>query len=1238
MNMTSRRFVVIAVVASCHVVAHLAADALADQAGESRPNILWLTAEDLSPHLGCYGDGYARTPNLDALAREGVRYTRAFATAPVCSPARSCLITGMYATSLGTQRLRSQFPVPETVRAFSALLREAGYYCSNNVKTDYNLQDEAAFIADAWDDSSATAHWRNRKPGQPFFAVFNFMTTHQSRTSVWPHEQFEREIGSQLSPDERHDPAAANLPPYYPDIPEARRAWARYHDCITRMDQEAGELLDQLAADGLAEETMVFFYGDHGMGMPRGKRLLHDSGMRVPLLIRIPERWSDWAPAERAAVDNRLVSFVDFAPTVLSLCGVDRPARMQGIPFLGPATGPPRRFAYGARDRVDEVFDLSRSVRDDRWLYIRNFMPHLSWMPPEHFSDGSTFRRLWTRLAAAGQLTGAPLAYTAPHRAREELYDTGNDPHQLENLAQSPSHQEQLAAMRAELRNWMVDSRDVGLLTESQIWQRMNGTPFALARDEAQYPLDRLLAAADLVGRADAWQEQVRLLADADDGIRYWAAVGLNAALQLGSVGLEQIGEPLRGRLSDTSPVVRVEAASALAAAGEPDAALPVLLQVLSTGDRPEDVLHAARGLELLGDKARPAVTEMRQVLERAREHEARSDIWMFIRFSLESALSVLDVTVAPEARTQADRPNILWITSEDNSPYLGCYGDPLALTPNLDRLAAQGVRYRHALANAPVCSTARTTLITGMHACSLGAQHHRSRVRIPDAFRLYPHYLREAGYYCTNNSKTDYNLDSTGEVWDESSPRAHYKNRPPGQPFFAIFNLTVSHEGQVAPPEGKDDGSFRVPPEQVVLPPYHPDTPEIRRDWAHYYDQMTRMDEQAGTLLRELEESGLAEDTIVFYFSDHGGALPRGKRNLHDSGTRVPLIVRMPSKWSRWAPAEPGQWVERLVSFVDFPATLLSLAGAPIPDHFQGSAFLGPRTADPPEYVFLYRGRMDERYDTARAVRDRRFRYIRNGSPHRPWGQHYSYPFEVLPSMRAWHAAFQSGKCSPVEARYWLPKPAEELYDVVADPFEIENLAGDARYAEQLLAMRAALRSELIATRDTGFIPEGMFQRLAGQGTIYAYARSDAYPIERIANLADRATSRDPSVLSDLLVAMDDPHPVIRYWGAVGCLLLQDAAEPARERLLSLLQDDWADIRVVAAEALGFLGAADQGLAALAAIVERGNPHEILAALNALDFMRQAGHVPLAAAQAVVRDLQPGEPAERIVKYLLAN
>lgn len=602
-----------------------------------QPNILWITAEDLSPNLGCYGDAYARTPHLDAFARESVRYTQAFATAPVCSPARSCLITGLYATSLGTQRLRSQFPVPSSVRGFAALLREAGYYTANNVKTDYNLRDERAFIRDCWNDCSPRAHWRGRKPGQPFFAVFNLMTTHQSRASVWTHEQFEKEIGSQLAPADRHDPARAPLPPYYPDTPEARRTWARYHDCITVMDQQAGALLQQLAHDGLAPNTIVFFYGDNGMGLPRGKRCLWDTGLREPLLVRFPENFQKLAPAAPGGTTDRLVSFVDFAPTVLSLCGAKIPSPMQGVAFLGAVAGQPREYVHGARDRVDEVFDLSRSVRDKRFLYIRNFMPHLSWMPPECFSDSSAFRREFRRLATEGKLNAAQLSYAAPRKPLEELYDTDADPHQIHNLANTPAHRAILEKLRRALREWLLTSRDAGFLTEPQIWERLGatGTPFELARDDAKYPLARLLDAADLVGRPEAVPQQAKLLRDPDDGLRYWAAVGLHAAGTNAAPALAA----LRAALKDSSAVVRIEAAAALVELGETNEPLQLLEKELRS-TQSDVALHAARALQLLGDQAQPAWPAMRELLERARRDEKTlGDPAMYLRFSLESAL-----------------------------------------------------------------------------------------------------------------------------------------------------------------------------------------------------------------------------------------------------------------------------------------------------------------------------------------------------------------------------------------------------------------------------------------------------------------------------------------------------------------------------------------------------------------------------------------------------------------------
>ncbi|RME96196.1 MAG: DUF229 domain-containing protein [Verrucomicrobia bacterium] len=603
-----------------------------------RPNILWITVEDMSPDLGCYGDAYARTPNLDRFAREAVRYTRAFATAPVCSPARSCLITGLYATSLGTQRLRSAFPIPDWIHGFPSHLRQAGYYTANNVKTDYNTSAEPRLIRESWDACSPQADWRGRREGQPFFCVINLMTTHQSRTSVWSFEQFEREIGSQLRPEERHDPNRAPLPPFYPDTALARRTWARYHDCITLMDRQVGEILARLEQDGLAEDTIVFFFSDHGMGMPRGKRVLHDTGLRVPLLIRFPGKWSHLAPAAPGGALDRLVSFVDFPPTVLSLAGLEPPAVMQGRAFLGPHAGPPRRWVHGARDRVDEVYDVARSVRDGRWLYIRNFMPHLPWMQWERYSDQSDFRREFLRLAAEGRLTAAQMTYARAPRPIEELYDTANDPWQIRNLAGRPEHADRLAAMRAELRRWMRETRDLGLLPEAEVGELTAGTtPFEWARRQKLFPGEELLATAEAVGRpveAAKWRGR---LASPDPAVRYWAVMALAASPR----PTAEIRSLLRDALRDEAASVRIVAAGAAWRAGLAEEARAVLARELE-GHRPETVLLAARTLELLGEPTRPLRPAMDRVRRFAAAHENEHPCWMFVRFALEEALERL--------------------------------------------------------------------------------------------------------------------------------------------------------------------------------------------------------------------------------------------------------------------------------------------------------------------------------------------------------------------------------------------------------------------------------------------------------------------------------------------------------------------------------------------------------------------------------------------------------------------
>jgi arylsulfatase A-like enzyme len=438
----------------------------------SRPNILWISNEDMSPHLGIYGDPIARTPVLDRLARESIRYTNAFTTAPVCAPSRAAIITGMYQNAIGAQHMRttentvSELPGPYLavppfyVKAFPEYLRSAGYYTSNRAKTDYQFGDPFTI----WDDLGADAHWRNRRdPTQPFFSVFNLMVTHESQ--IFPMSPARK--GKPLVTD----PAKVPVPPYYPDTPLVREELARMYDNIADMDTQVGEILKQLDDDGLAENTIIFYWSDHGDGVPRAKRSLYDSGLRVPLMIRWP--MTSAPPFTPGAVNDQLVSFIDLAPTVLALAGVEVPMHLQGRVLVGPKATAPPEFVFAARDRMDIEYDMMRSARDGRFLYIRNFAPELPYAGLIVYRNQSAIMQEWFRLQAAGQLTGNAALWMRTSRPAEELYDTRADPHQVHNLAADPVHSSALERMRKAVAGWMSGISDQGLVNEPEMIQRM---------------------------------------------------------------------------------------------------------------------------------------------------------------------------------------------------------------------------------------------------------------------------------------------------------------------------------------------------------------------------------------------------------------------------------------------------------------------------------------------------------------------------------------------------------------------------------------------------------------------------------------------------------------------------------------------------------------------------------------------------------------------------------------------
>ncbi len=545
----------------------------------------------------------------------------------------------------------------------------------------------------------------------------------------------------------------------------------------------------------------------------------------------------------------------------------------------------------------------------------------------------------------------------------------------------------------------------------------------------------------------------------------------------------------------------------------------------------------------------------------------------------------------------QPDRPNILWIVSEDNTTLLGCYGDTIATTPNIDSFAKQSILFKNAFCTAPVCAPSRSTLITGMYPTTMGTENMRSTYPIPDFIQFFPKYLREAGYYTTNNAKKDYNTVDQHDAWDESSNKATYKNRKPGQPFFAVFNINTSHESSLH----KYLNNLRHDPKNITVPPYQPSTPAMKHDWAQYYDKLEDMDKEVGAFLKELDDEGLTENTIVFYYGDNGGVLPRSKRFMFESGLHIPLIIRLPKKYAGLTGLSAGAQTDRIVTFVDFAPTVLSLAGIKIPEYFQGKAFMGNQQVNERSYGFSFRGRMDERIDLVRSARDKKYRYVRNYYPNKIYAQYIEYLWNA-PSMKSWDSAYRAGQLNEVQSRFFKKKPVEELYDCQKDPDNINNLAGRKAYSEVQQRMRKATQKWLIDSKDAGFIPEARKESLSKTTTIYDYTHSGTYDIKEVMETAEMASSENPKYLNILIQKLKDKDPDIRYWAATGCTILGKKALPAKKDLEGLLNDKEIAVQIAAAEALYFLGESKKTISVLIEALKSDNMMARVQALNVLE------------------------------------
>ncbi|QDT06818.1 Arylsulfatase [Rubripirellula lacrimiformis] len=428
-------------------------------------------------------------------------------------------------------------------------------------------------------------------------------------------------------------------------------------------------------------------------------------------------------------------------------------------------------------------------------------------------------------------------------------------------------------------------------------------------------------------------------------------------------------------------------------------------------------------------------------------------------------------------------RPNILWISVEDISSNLGCYGDPHAVTPNLDRLASEGVRFTRAFTPAGVCAVVRSGIITGLYPPAIGSQHMRSRIIPPSDVRAFPERLRAAGYFTTNRSKTDYQFDPTDSIWDlQGDGHNDWRDRPdPDQPFFSVINFTQCHESQIR----HSDAQHRKVIQQIgaenqhdpavvadTIPAFLPRTPATQKDWARYQDNITLVDQLAGEVLDRLQEDGLADNTLVVFWSDHGMGLPRGKRWIYDTGTLVPVIMRWPDRMGA------GEVRSDLISVLDLPPTMLKVAGVPVPRNMHGRLIVddqGDEASDEPPYLFFHRDRMDEVYELQRAARDRRWKYIRNFEPDKPYSQRLDY-MDEMPTMQDWRRLHAAGELTGGQKNWFAEtKPIEELYDTENDPWELTNLALRPQYAERLARMRQATERWQRQIADTGMIPESV-------------------------------------------------------------------------------------------------------------------------------------------------------------------
>ena len=562
-------------------------------------------------------------------------------------------------------------------------------------------------------------------------------------------------------------------------------------------------------------------------------------------------------------------------------------------------------------------------------------------------------------------------------------------------------------------------------------------------------------------------------------------------------------------------------------------------------------------------------------------------------------------------------RPNFVFIVSEDNSiHYLRLYGNKLGITPNIERLADNGLTFNHAFSGAPVCSVARSTLATAMHAPRVGFQYHRKSAlaSLPPGVKPWSQVLRENGYYTTNNAKTDYNFNvNRKEVWDMSSNKATWRNRPnKAMPFFHMQSFADSHESRLHFPLKQMETPTKTSPDDVMLQPYFPDTPIMRYTKARYYDRIRVIDSQVGKIVNQLKEDGILEDTFVFYFGDHGGVMPRSKGYAYESGLHVPLVVRIPENFKKLIDHKRGTRTNGFVSFIDFGPTLLNLASISVHKELDGQAFFGKGVSAADlanrDEVFGHADRFDEKFDMVRTYRKGKWKYIRNYQSYYADGLQNNYRYRQL-AYDNWRNLYRAERLNPVQRQFFERRSVEQLFNLEKDPHEVTNLAADPAQSKRLAEMRELLKNKMKSINDLSFYPENRMVTTALNDGV-AFGREHSKQISRLSDLADTALRPFSEVKQALASSLQSKGALRRYWALKVCSNFGEKAKSLAIAAMPLLNDKNLMVRVRAAEFLGSIKAVDP-MPTLYGVVNNAETEQaLMIAFNTIVYLRdQVGH-----------------------------